>query len=98
MGSPISPIVANLYMEHFERKALSTTTPRLWMRYVDDTFVIQQEGHKETFLKHINKVDPAIKFTAEGNKENGAIPFLDTLVKVEADNTLSLTVYRKPIH
>ena len=22
MGSPISPIVANLYMEHFERKAL----------------------------------------------------------------------------
>ena len=23
MGSPVSPIVANLYMEHFKRKALS---------------------------------------------------------------------------
>ena len=45
MGSPTSPIIANLYMEHFERKALSTApTPRLRMRYVDDTFLIQQEG------------------------------------------------------
>ena len=43
-------------------------------------------------------MDPAIKFTVEGNWENGAIPFLDTLVKPEADNTLSITVYRKPIH
>ena len=57
------------------------------MRYVDDTFVIQQEGHKQTFLEHINKVDPAIKFTVEGNQENSVIPFLDAVVKVEADNT-----------
>ena len=29
MGFPLSPIVANLYMEHFERKALSTaSTPQ----------------------------------------------------------------------
>ena len=26
MGSPVSPIVANLYMEYFEQKALSTVT------------------------------------------------------------------------
>ena len=26
MGSPVSPIVANLYMEYFEKKALSTAT------------------------------------------------------------------------
>ena len=99
MGSLVSPMVANLYMEHFDRKALSTTTtPRLWMRHVDDTFVIQQEGHKQTLLEHINKVDQAIKFIVEGNQETGAIPFLDNLVKLEVDNTLSLTVYRKPKH
>ena len=86
-------------MEHFEKKALSTaSTPRLWMRYVDDTFVIQQEGQKKTFLEHINKVDPTIKFTVEVNQENGAIPFCDTPVKPEAENTLSITVYRKPTH
>ena len=46
----VSPIVANLYVEHFERKALSSaTTPRLWMRYVDDKFVIEQEEHKSSW-------------------------------------------------
>ena len=34
----------------------------------------------------------------EGNKGNGAIPFLDTLVTPEADNSLSITVYHKPTH
>ena len=99
MCSPVSPMVTNLYMEHFKRKALSiATTPRLWIRYIDDTFVIQQEEHKQIFLEHINKVDPAIKFTVESNQQNGSIPFLDTIVKTEADYTLSLTVYRKPMH
>ena len=41
---------------------------------------------------------PSIKFTVEGNQENGAIPFLDTLVKPEADNSLSIRVYHKPTH
>ena len=63
-----------------------------------DTIVIQQEGHKQTFMEHINKVDLAIKFTVEGNQQNGSIPFLDTVVKLETDNTLSIKVYRKPIH
>ena len=74
------------------------TTPRLWVRYVDDTFIIQQEEHKQISLEHINKVDPAIKFTLESNQQGGAIPFLDTIVKPEADSTLLLTVYRKPTH
>ena len=63
---------------------------------MDDTFVIQQQGQKQTFLEHINNVDPAIKYTVEGNQENGTFLFLDTLVKPEADNTLSITVCRKP--
>ena len=45
MGSPVSPIVANLYMEYLEQKVLSTapTPPRFWSRYMDDTFVIHKE-------------------------------------------------------
>ena len=34
-----------------------------------------------------------MKFTVEGNQENGAIPFLDTLVTPQADNSLTFTVY-----
>ena len=44
-----------------------------------------------------NSVDPAIRFTVE-DKEDGSIPFLDTIVKPEADGSLSITVYRKPTH
>ena len=100
MGSPVSPIVANLYMEYFEQKGLSTAInpPRFWHRFVDDTFVIHKEANKQGFLQHINSVDPAIRLTVEDNKEDGSIPFLDTIVKPEADSTLSITVYRKPTH
>ena len=62
------------------------------------TFVIHKEVNKRGFLQQINSVDPAIKFTVEDNKEDGSIPFLDTIVKPEADGTLSITVYRKPTH
>ena len=66
------------------------------MQFVDDTFFIHKEVNKQGFLQHINSVDPAIKFTVEDNKEDGFIPFLDTIVKPEADGTLSITVYKKP--
>ena len=65
---------------------------------MDDTFVIHKETNKQGFLQHINSVDPVIRFTVEDNKEDGSIPFLDTIVKPEADGTLSITVYRKPKH
>ena len=65
---------------------------------MDDTWVIQQQAHKQAFLDHINSIDPAIKFTVEGTQGNGDIPFLDTLVTPQADNSLSITVYCKPTH
>ncbi len=40
MGSrPLSPVMANLFMEEFEKNALATATlkPGFWFRYVDDT-------------------------------------------------------------
>ena len=100
MGSLVSPIVANLYMEHFEGEAVRSAShpPRLWYRFVEDTWVIQQQAHKELFPDHINSIDPCIKFMAEGIQENGAIPFLDTLVQPEADNSLNIKVYHKPTH
>ena len=49
MGSPVSPIVANLFMEHLEQQAIATApltcTPRLWKRYVDDILEIIKEGN-----------------------------------------------------
>ena len=59
MGSPLSPVVANLFMEAFEERALESATlkPRLWVRYVDDTFVLWPHGEDELekFHLHLNK-------------------------------------------
>ena len=98
MGFPVSPIVANLYTDHFEQKALSIAThPHSYGSYVDDTFVIQKEENKQNFLQHINSVDPAIQFTVENNKEDGAIPFLDATVKPENDGNCPL-LYMGNLH
>ena len=87
MGSPLSPIVANIFMEKFEIEALETAPhpPSLWKRFVDDTFVILETQHKEEFFNHINSIDGNIKFTAETTKADGSIPFLDTLVTPKSD-------------
>ena len=100
MGSPLSPIVANIFMESFEKEALETAPhpPSLWKRYVDGTFVIQEEQYKNEFLHHINSLDDNIKFTAESTKADGSMPFLDTLVTPQSDGRLATKVCRKPTH
>ena len=82
MGSPISPLIANLFMEEFEVQALNTFPhpPSLWLRFVDNTFVINKAEHSQQLLQHINNQDPHIQFTIEEQTQGGTLPFLDTLV------------------
>ena len=100
MGSPLSCIIANLYIEAFEEKAINTlpTPPSLWRTFVNDTFVIIKKIQKESFISHINSIDEKIQFTMEDSKEDGSMPFLDTLVTPCSDGSLSMKVYRKPTH
>ncbi|XP_072017463.1 uncharacterized protein [Amphiura filiformis] len=53
MGSPVSPIIANLFMEHFEELALSSfPTPLVFYgRYVDDTMVILKRSAVDSFTE-----------------------------------------------
>ena len=95
MGSPISPFVANLCMEVFEERALGCyngVRPRLWLRYVDDTFVILEKNESSKFLDHLNSQDVNIKFTQE-QCTNNLLPFLDCLEKINCDGSLSTSVY-----
>ena len=100
MGSPLSPIVANIYMETFEVEAIRSAPnpPKFWKRYVDDTFTILESSKKEEFLTHLNSIDHQIQFTTEESREDGAMPFLDILVSPGRDGSLSTSVYRKPTH
>ena len=57
--------------------------------YVDNTFVIQQADNNHQFLQHINCMDTHIQFTMDDPKEDGSIPFLDTLISSGPNNTIT---------
>ena len=99
MGSPVSPIVCNLYMENFEKIALSSapSPPSMWLRYVDDTFVKIHEYDVDGFTAHINSIDRNIQFTTEPELNN-KLPFLDLCIHVIEDGGTKITIYRKPAH
>ena len=98
MGSPVSPVVANLCMEVIEDSALinSTVPPKIWKRYVDDSFVIIKTDAISAFHDTLNSIDPKISFTIE-SESNGQIAFLDTLVS-RKNGKITIEVYRKPTH
>ena len=92
MGSPLPPIVANLFMEELECKALSSALfqPKLWKRFVDHTCVIQPHGKEELdrFFLHLNSQYCSIKFTME-YEVDGSLPFLDVLISRKGDGSFS---------
>ena len=60
LGSPISSVVANLFMEVFESEAIEKAerkgiAPRLWDRYVDDVFAIIERRKVGSFLQQLNE-------------------------------------------
>ena len=42
IGSPLGPVLANIFMCHFEEKWVmnSSDRPSVWFRYVDDTYTL----------------------------------------------------------
>ena len=103
MGSPLSPIGCNIFMEWLEQQAITTAPiscrPRLWRRYVDDVLEIIRKGEVDNLTDHLNQTDPSgsIRFTYE-QEQNGCIPFLDTLIMRKPDGSVKLCIYRKKTH
>ena len=104
MGSPLSPILANLCMEFIEKNFIASLPdnikPIIWVRYVDDVFVIYKEDETafNEFINAVNGFLPTIKFTVE-QEVDGNLPFLDVMVVHDKDTKqFSFKVYRKPTH
>lgn len=100
MGSPLSPVVSNIFMEDFEQQHIKnyTNKPTIWWRYVDDVFAIWPHDANELniFLDYINNQENSIKFTVE-TETNSQLPFLDTLI-TKTGNIIKTSVYRKKTH
>ena len=103
MGSPVSPLVANLFIEWLEQEAIATSpitcAPTLWIRYVNDIIEIIKKGQVENLNEHLNTIDTTqnIKFTNDEEKE-GQITFFDTLIVRKEDGSVKMLVYRIPTH
>ena len=100
MGSPISTIVANLVMEHLEKRIFSNNMYDVcfWKRFVDDTWVLLNKDSVNDFFVFINSLEPSIKFTKENEDESHSITFLDVRVTRNNDFTFSTCVHRKATH
>ena len=80
--NPPSNHCGHLVHKEIKTKAISTAAnlPRLWKRYVDDTFLTQRTEYRNQFLQHLNSTDPHIQFTTEEMNTDGFIPFLDIIL------------------
>ncbi|XP_058981910.1 uncharacterized protein LOC131805779 [Musca domestica] len=96
MGSPASPIIADVVMEVLLDVSVEkmTTKPRLLSKYVDDIFCIIKKTEIENTLKILNTFDKNIQFTHEV-EEDGKLPYLDSII-IRHDNNLKLDWYQKP--
>ena len=101
MGSPISPLLSEIFMAHFEESIFSSKNPLVknvlfWTRYVDDVFCIWNSTQRnlEKFLDFINSINKKIQFTMEKSLNN-EINFLDINIK-KINNHLEFDIYRKP--
>ena len=71
MGSPLSPVLANLCMEFVEKDILNRCDPEIkpimWVRYVDDIFILFKgdENKLNRLVEFANNILPSIKFTTE---------------------------------
>ena len=98
MGGPASSTTAEIYMQVYERTAITTALhpPKVWKRFLDDVYFILIRTHLENFNHHINNLHQNTKFTME-KESNEELAFLDTLLK-RNNGEISVLVYRKPTH
>lgn len=102
MGSPLSPLLAEVFMSNFEETILSSNQAKqqlkFWYRYVDDVLICFDGTSRQlnAFLELTNSWNPKIQFTLE-TETNNNINFLDLSIK-RTPTKLEFNIYRKPTY
>ena len=98
MGSPLAPVLANIFMGFHKSKWLNECNlkkPKLYLRYVDDILpAFDNEQDSLNFLNLLNNRHPNIKFTIE-KQINHSIAFLDVFISGINNQNLTLQTYHK---
>ena len=79
MGSPLAPVLANLFLGHYENTWLNNyqgPSVQSYRRYVDDTFCLFNDTHNALLVfDFLNSQHPNVKFTME-KETNKMVAFL----------------------
>ena len=94
MGSPLEPVLANIFMVELERVAKPTLMDKLkcWTRFVGDTLSYIKTDSIDHVLKMLNGFHRNIQSTYEVETDS-KISFLNVLVIGDASKNVSTTVY-----
>ncbi|CAF3951738.1 unnamed protein product [Rotaria sp. Silwood1] len=69
MGSPLAPLLAEIFLQDFEKKHLPSFKEKgivYWKRYVDDTFVLlDPKVSAKEIAAQLSQCHPSLKFTCE---------------------------------
>jgi len=78
MGSPLSPIIADLVMRDLEEHVFNTLDmrPLLYYRYVDDIMLAARKDDIHLILDKFNDYHQRLKFTLQ-TEDNHCLNFLD---------------------
>ena len=95
MGSPLGPLMANVFMCSLEEKLeRENKLPSFYKRYVDDTLALVRDLSDATdLLTTLNEAHPSIQFTME-TATNNRLPFIGMEI-IKIDHRLETRVYRK---
>ena len=96
MGSPLGPVLADLFMIELEKAVLPELTEciKYWKGYVDDTISFVKLGAIDHIITKLNSFHKNIQFTFE-EEDKGTLPFIDFLIQRNS-NSVVKTIFRKP--
>jgi len=95
MGSPLSPVIADIVMQDLETSCLNRINCKLtfYFRYVDDIVMAAPSDKTDLIFKTFNQYHNRLKFTIE-YEENRSISFLDLLLTI-SENTIQIDWFHK---
>jgi hypothetical protein len=96
MGSPLSPILADLVLQDIENKALYKIGKKLplYVRYVDDILLIAPKEDCDNIIKIFNSFHDRIQFTFE-KEVNRTLNYLELSISVDNNNQLIIDWFHK---
>jgi len=100
MGSPISSIIAEIFLQHFEdmhiKLLVDTKNILQYTRYVDDVLIIYNAKriHPDSINSHISQIHNNIKLNL-AYENNNCINFLDLFI-IRKQTSLEIDTFSKP--